>query len=74
MENILTKKENPNGLKLKYFVVRPEGNDTHARASRAALRTYSAVILKENEQLSKDIEIWVTKEEQIAKELNEALR
>ena len=50
------------GLKLKHFVLKPEGNDIYARASQLALRTYALYIRNKNPQFSKDLIEWADKE------------
>ena len=50
------------GLLMKYFVLRPFGNDRHAIASRAAMRTYAQSMHGHNNQLSKDIKEWAERE------------
>lgn len=51
------------GLLMKYFVLRPKGNDIHATASRAAMRTYADRIQSENPKLAQEIHDWVSKEQ-----------
>lgn len=46
------------GLKMKYFVLKPKGNDIYAEASRTAMRTYARVIEDENPELSRDLREW----------------
>lgn len=50
------------GLKMKYFVLKPEGDDEYALASREAMANYAAVIRDTNPKLAKDLEKWVRKE------------
>jgi len=50
------------GLRLKYFVLKPSGNDAYAKASRAAMRTYSRQIEEENPELSKELMEWADDE------------
>jgi len=50
------------GLEMKYFVLKPRGNDIYALASRKAMMVYSQAILKENHQLAIDLAGWVEKE------------
>lgn len=50
------------GLKLKYFVLKPKGDDAYARASRAAMREYARMIRKKNQELSDDLLAWVEEE------------
>ena len=40
------------GLEMKYFVLKPRGNDRYAAASRAAMRRYADVIVGENPALA----------------------
>lgn len=49
-------------LKLKYFVLKPAGESQHARASRAAMQTYAAIIKSEDEALAKELMQWVQQE------------
>lgn len=56
-----------NGLKMKYFVLRPDKDDDHAFASRMAIRTYAANIRKANPQLAKDLNGWLEEIEQSLK-------
>lgn len=51
------------GLIMKYFVLKPAGNDTYAKASRAAMRTYARMILPENPELALELQDWADKEE-----------
>lgn len=55
------------GLRLKYFVVKPEGTDPHAKASRAAMRAYAKAIANEDPRMRDDLLNWVTEEESKAK-------
>ena len=50
------------GLKMKYFVLKPEGRDIYAEASRFAMHTYAEVIESENPQLAKELDNWIEKE------------
>ena len=56
-----------NGLKMKYFVLRPVKDDDHAFASRMAIRAYAANIRKTNPQLAKDLNEWIEDIEQALK-------
>ena len=56
------------GLKMKYFVLRPDKNDDHAFASRMAIRAYAAHIRKGNPQLAKDLNKWVEDIDQALKD------
>lgn len=51
------------GLEMKYFVLKPKGNDAYARASRAAMRAYARAIHEENSALSHDLQAWVKRTE-----------
>ena len=46
------------GLVMKYFVLKPKGNDVYAKASREAMRAYAAVIRTDNPDLSKGLILW----------------
>lgn len=50
------------GLEMKYFVLKPRGNDPYAKASREAMLTYHRLINKENPELSKELRAWATRE------------
>ena len=53
------------GLKLKYFVLKPQSktyNDPYACASRNALRAYAESISPINHSLSQDLLIWIDSE------------
>lgn len=56
------------GLKMKYFVLKPKGNNPYAKASRAAMFAYSKSIEDENYKLAIDLEQWAGEEEVKAKE------
>ena len=45
-----------NGLAMKYFVLKPSGDDVYAQASRNAMRVYAKHIQVENVELSHDID------------------
>lgn len=47
-----------NGLQMKYFVLKPKGDDVYAEASRAALRAYANHIAVENMELANDLWEW----------------
>jgi hypothetical protein len=51
------------GLKLKYFVLKPAGTTLHAYACREAMRVYANVIEQENPVFAKEIMEWVDHEE-----------
>ena len=50
------------GLTMKYFVLKPRGEDVYAIASRRALLTYAACIGAENGALCNDLVAWVKEE------------
>lgn len=50
------------GLQMKYFVLKPEGNDLYAKASRAAMRRYARLIDRENKILAIDLMNWADSE------------
>ncbi len=53
------------GLEMKYFVLKPKGDDVYAKASRAAMRQYASLIREENEELCAELLAWADKETQI---------
>ena len=53
-----------NRLHLKYFVLKPSGNDEYAEASREALKTYANTIKPSNLELAQDLIEWVYAEEE----------
>ena len=55
------------GVLMKYFVLKPSGNDVYAYASRSAMERYALIIRKENPQLADDLIAWVCTEEEKAK-------
>lgn len=54
------------GLLMKYFVLKPKGRGTHARASRAAMRAYAAVVKQCNPELSDELHQWADNEFDLA--------
>jgi hypothetical protein len=46
------------GLKMKYFVLKPEGNDEYAKASRKAMFVYASSIQLFNPELADDLFKW----------------
>lgn len=46
------------GLKMKYFVLKPEGDDVHAKASRAAMRRYAQIMEEANPTLAAEVRDW----------------
>lgn len=55
-------KKSDGGLQMKYFVLNPHGDDTYAKASRAAMRTYALHIGGENPELRDDLRQWADSE------------
>ena len=53
------KHNNMNGLMMKYFVLKPTGEDLYAGASRLAMLEYARVIEPENPELAKALREWV---------------
>lgn len=51
-----------NGLEMKYFVLKPAGNDKYAAASRKAMRAYADFIRDENPVLSDELRDWAGRE------------
>lgn len=51
-----------NGLQMKYFVLKPHGDDAYAKASRAAMRAYANHIAEENKLLCDDLREWADSE------------
>jgi hypothetical protein len=52
-----------NGLRMKYFVLKPEGDDEYAIASRMAMRAYAKEIEMFNLPLANDLRDWVEQEQ-----------
>lgn len=50
------------GLKMRYFVLKPKGHDVYAEASRLAMEAYAAAIKADNPELSTSLRSWVTNE------------
>lgn len=50
------------GLKMKYFILKPEGDGPYAQASRAAMTIYAVSIKEENPVLAKELEDWARDE------------
>lgn len=51
------------GLGMKYFVLKPEGNTDHARASRTAMRVFAAEIHDTDSKLATQLKQWAYEEE-----------
>ena len=54
------------GLEMKYFVLKPKGNDVYAHASRAAMLTYAEEIIFSDRDLALDLIKWVADEDRKA--------
>jgi hypothetical protein len=50
------------GLIIKYFVLKPEGDDNYAIASRRAMSAYAKWIEEENPILASELREWVHRE------------
>ena len=50
------------GLLMKYFVLKPRGDDVYAAASRVAIRAYAGRIYNDNPELSEQLNAWAAKE------------
>ena len=50
------------GLMMKYFVLKPHGDDIYAEASRGAMREYASIIRPVNPQFADDLAAWIEKE------------
>ena len=51
------------GLKMKYFVLKPRGSDVYAAASRKAMRAYANLIEPENPTLAMELREWADREQ-----------
>jgi hypothetical protein len=51
------------GLLMKYFVLKPEGADRYAAASRRAMRAYAEHIREENPELANQLRDWADTEQ-----------
>ncbi len=54
--------EKMEGLLMKYFVLKPAGNDRYAAASRRAMNAYASFIREENPVLSDQLRDWAARE------------
>ena len=57
------------GLKMKYFVIKPRNktpDDIYAAASRRAMRAYANHIEDHNPHFADDLRKWATEESQLA--------
>lgn len=55
-------------LDMKYFVLNPHGNDGHAKASRAAMNAYAAVIRAEDPERADALREWAEREHNAARD------
>lgn len=51
------------GLQIKYFVLKPAGDDAHAMSCRAAMRCYARHIEMELPELASEVKDWADAEE-----------
>jgi len=49
-------------LEMKYFVLKPRGDDRHAVASRAAMRMYARSIRTADPELARELREWANRE------------
>jgi chaperonin cofactor prefoldin len=59
------------GLKMKYFVLKPHGADVYARASRAAMFVYAHEISADNTTFAHEVWGWVERERLLAQDPQE---
>lgn len=50
------------GLKMKYFVLKPKGNNKYAAASRYAMKAYAKKIIDSDPELAEELVNWANKE------------
>jgi len=62
------------GLEMKYFVLKPKGDDIYAEASRSAMRIYASTIQVVNPGLAHDLMSWVSREQEIVNSIIPASR
>lgn len=58
-------------LYMKYFVLKPEGNDKYAEASRKAMLKYADIIENIDSDLANDLRKWVQNENRREKQREE---
>ena len=51
------------GLIMKYFVLKPSGDNEYAMASRRAIKMYAKTIEKTNGKLATELRDWMLKED-----------
>ena len=49
-------------ISMKYFVLKPSGDNKYAAASRKAMRAFASHIRNDNPKLSKELREWADKE------------
>ena len=54
------------GLLMKYFILKPKGNNVYAKASREAMLRYADVVNSINPILTNDLREWVKHEQDLA--------
>lgn len=59
------------GLTMKYFVLKPKGDDIYALASRIAMRAYAGIVAVYNPELSEGLYNWTGEETMNAIKLKE---
>jgi hypothetical protein len=50
------------GLMMKYFVLKPRGDDVYAKASRMAMTKYADAVSKANPELAAELREWSEQE------------
>lgn len=51
------------GLIMKYFILKPAGHSSYAKASRDAMEAYAKSIERDNSQLAADLRSWIARED-----------
>jgi hypothetical protein len=51
-----------NGLQMKYFVLKPKGDNPYSEASRKAMRAYASHIQDVNSELANELREWADNE------------
>ena len=67
------------GLQMKYFVLKPKGDDIYAQASRRAMFAYAKTIIEENRVFARNVWDWATDEaiaanEELLREIHDRSR
>lgn len=50
------------GLMMKYFVLKPRGEDVFAKASRVAMRAYAKTIANDSPKFAAEVREWADRE------------